>query len=269
MSPGNVSWVSKLGWHPLPHPFEPRYTGRVGEMRNFTVSSRDRFGNRAVEGGANVNIVMRGPTYVYCNNPVRVDAAGDRIYPFSGSLYDSTTALVQDQTIINPTEEDSLNPDLWLFYTSFCEVTDLDNGNYLVEYYITKKKKGVTIYTTEASAAANPIPTRTHTSVLAQCRGAPPEATNRALNPVPSRRHPLPSGDHRRDVHLRESVRHADAAGRHRLFLLLCAERERRRVRHHARARRRQRHHHSAGAPPRPTAPAQPLAPLWRPPTHR
>ena len=141
----------------------PEVAGRatIGEISNFTIFSRDRFGNQAIKGGSQVSVTMTGPKYILCDLPFKtkvdpVTGVESRVNPYNESLFvdgweDEETSGYPSETIIEPTAAQKADPKLLLYYTSYCMIQDMDDGTYTVEYYITKKNKGRTEYTVDVN----------------------------------------------------------------------------------------------------------------------
>ena len=52
---------------------EIRDRATIGVISNFTIFSRDRFGNKATAGGSDIQVQIIGPKYLICDLPVRYE----------------------------------------------------------------------------------------------------------------------------------------------------------------------------------------------------
>jgi hypothetical protein len=139
----------------------PEIAGKatIGVVSTFTIFSRDRFGNKAIQGGSQIAVAMTGPKYVLCDLPFKtnfdpVSGVEVRANPYNESLFvegwvDLETSGYPSDTIIEPTAAQKSDPSLLVYYTSYCMIQDMADGTYIVEYYITKKNKGETVYTVD------------------------------------------------------------------------------------------------------------------------
>ena len=104
----------------------------IGVVSNFTIFSRDRFGNKATAGGSQISVAMTGPKYIVCDLPFKtnvdpVSGLEVRANPYNESLFvdgwvDAETSGYPTDTIIEPTEAQKNDPALLLYYTSYCDI---------------------------------------------------------------------------------------------------------------------------------------------------
>ena len=103
----------------------------VGELNEFTIIARDRFGNRRTEGGDNIDVVFKGAEYVKASLP-----------------HDSTLP-----------QWDTLDSQGRMGYTSYSNITDFGDGSYSVQVYVVKRIRSQPNYTLEVDINLDPVPT--------------------------------------------------------------------------------------------------------------
>ena len=102
------------------------YVGRVGEVGTFALKARDRFGNTRTTGGDSVDIYFKGADYVHA----------------------SLEQLAEDNTYL--TEP--------LGYVPYANVTDHNNGEYLVTYFLVSRIREKPFYQIDVQLGKVSIP---------------------------------------------------------------------------------------------------------------